>query len=120
MAENENLPDWLRQLRDQQMGPAPSQPAEPLAEPAGEGVPATQAGEGVLVPQAGSGANEFDALRERASAEPVVEEEPPRVIPIISDLSPFQRFVLALMVFLNVSVLGCLALMVMGKITLVH
>jgi len=110
MAENENLPDWLRQLRDQQMGPAPSQPAEPVAEPAGEGAPVTQAG----------GASEFDALRERASAEPVVEEEPPRVIPIVSDLSPFQRFVLALMVFLNVSVLGCLALMVLGKITLVR
>jgi hypothetical protein len=113
MAENENLPDWLKQLRDQQMGPAPSQPAEPVAEPAGEGAPAPAT-------QAGGGANEFDALRERASAEPVVEEEPPRVIPIISDLSPFQRFVLALMVFLNVSVLGCLALMVLGKITLVR
>jgi hypothetical protein len=111
MAENENLPDWLRQLRDQQMGPAPSQAAEPVAEPEGEGEPATQAA---------GGANEFDALRERASAEPMVEEEPPRVIPIISDLSPFQRFVLALMVFLNVSVLGCLALMVLGKITLVR
>ena len=111
MAENENLPDWLKQLRDQQMGPAPSQPDEPVAEPAGEGAPAAQAG---------GAANEFDALRERASAEPMVEEEPPRVIPIISDLSPFQRFVLALMVFLNVSVLGCLALMVLGKITLVR
>ena len=111
MAENENLPDWLKQLRDQQMGPAPSEPDEPLAEPAVEGAPVT--------PAAG-GANEFDALRERASAEPVEEQEPPRVIPIISDLSPFQRFVLALMVFLNVSMLGCLALMVLGKITLVR
>ena len=111
MAENENLPDWLKQLRDQQMGPAPSELDEPLAEPAVEGAPVT--------PAAG-GANEFDALRERASAEPVEEKEPPRVIPIISDLSPFQRFVLALMVFLNVSMLGCLALMVLGKITLVR
>ena len=111
MAENENLPDWLKQLRDQQMGPAPSQPDEPVAEPAGEGAPVTSAV---------GGANEFDALRERASAEPMEEEEPPRVIPIISDLSPFQRFVLALMVFLNVSMLGCLALMVLGKITLVR
>ena len=32
MAENENLPDWLKQLRDQQMGPAPSQPDEPVAD----------------------------------------------------------------------------------------
>ena len=41
-------------------------------------------------------------------------------IPIVSQLMPFQRFVLALMLFLNVSVLGCLFLMVMEKISLVR
>ena len=39
-----------------------------------------------------------------------------RRIPVISDLTPIQRFLLALMLFLNVSVLGCLALLVLGKI----
>lgn len=39
-----------------------------------------------------------------------------RRIPFISSLTPIQRFVLALMLFLNVSVLGCLALLAFGKI----
>ena len=39
-----------------------------------------------------------------------------RRIPFISSLTPMQRFVLALMLFLNVSVLGCFALVALGKI----
>lgn len=39
-----------------------------------------------------------------------------RRIPLISSLNPMQRFVLALMVFLNVTVLGCFALLAFGKI----
>jgi hypothetical protein len=39
-----------------------------------------------------------------------------RRIPFISSLTPIQRFVLALMLFLNVSVLGCFALLAFGKI----
>jgi hypothetical protein len=33
-------------------------------------------------------------------------------------LTPFQRFVLALMLFLNVSILGCIGLLVFEKIVL--
>lgn len=40
-----------------------------------------------------------------------------RRIPIISNLTPLQRFVLALMLFLNVSVLGCFALLISGRIS---
>jgi hypothetical protein len=39
-----------------------------------------------------------------------------RRLPFISSLNPMQRFVLALMVFLNVTVLGCFALLAFGKI----
>lgn len=39
-----------------------------------------------------------------------------RRIPFVSSLSPMQRFTLALMLFLNVSVLGCFALLAFGKI----
>jgi hypothetical protein len=39
-----------------------------------------------------------------------------RRIPFISSLTPIQRFVLAFMLFLNVSVLGCFALLAFGKI----
>jgi hypothetical protein len=40
-----------------------------------------------------------------------------RRIPFISDLTPVQRFILALMLFLNVSVLGCFALLAFGRIS---
>jgi len=50
----------------------------------------------------------------------MVEEKPRREIPIISQLNPFQRFVLALMLFLNISVLGCLFLLVLNKISFVR
>ncbi len=39
-----------------------------------------------------------------------------RGLTLVNTLTPFQRFVLALMLFLNVSVLGCAALLVFGKI----
>jgi hypothetical protein len=126
MPPGDNLPDWLRELRDQQLGMAGTPPAEPaqptesarltaptqpveLTEPVDQSAQETQAMSHV---------GEFDALREKASAEPLIEERPQRTLPIIGQLSPFQRFVLALMLFLNVSVLGLLFLMVAGKITL--
>lgn len=39
-----------------------------------------------------------------------------RRIPIISDLTPMQRFVLALMLFMNVCLLGAFALLVFGRL----
>lgn len=38
---------------------------------------------------------------------------------VLSALTPPQRFVLALMLFLNVSVLGCFALVAFGRVDLV-
>jgi len=120
MSEENNLPDWLKQLRDQQLGPTEAPPAEtaefgqpvlPAAPPPEEPAPpADERGE----------LSGLEALREKASAEPMVEEEPQREIPIISQLNPFQRFVLALMLFLNISVLGCLFLLVLNKISFVR
>jgi hypothetical protein len=120
MSEENNLPDWLKQLRDQQLGTTETSPAEPAAfgEPAPPAPPSFE--EPAPAAEADSGLSGLEALREKASVEPVVEEKPSREIPIISQLDPFQRFVLALMLFLNVSVLGCLFLMVLGKISLVR
>jgi hypothetical protein len=124
MAEENNLPDWLRQLRDQQIGPAEAQPAQPAepAQPAGRGEESALEAAPEAAPA--SGADDLGALREIASVELPVEEPRrvsiPIVSPILNQLTPFQRFVLALMLFLNVSVLGCLFLMVMQKISFVR
>ena len=120
MATEDNLPDWLRQLRDQQMGSAEAQPAEPEPEPLELAEPA--APEAPVEPEAqpASNADGFGDLRQKASIEPPVEERPKVNIPIVSQLKPVQRFVLALMLFLNVGVLGCLFLMVAGKISFVR
>lgn len=120
MSEENNLPDWLKQLRDQQLGATEAPPAGPAAfgEPAPPVPPSFE--EPAPPAEADSRVSGLEALREKASAEPVVEEKPPREIPIISQLNSFQRFILALMLFLNVSVLGCLFLMVLGKISFVR
>jgi hypothetical protein len=120
MPEENNLPDWLKQLREQQLGATEGPPPEPGAfgqpEP-----PVTPPPQEPAPPIDERGElSGLEALREKASAEPLVEDKPRREIPVISQLNPFQRFVLALMLFLNISVLGCLFLMVLGKISLVR
>jgi hypothetical protein len=65
-------------------------------------------------------AEEAEFLNEEAAAPPVPEPRAPRRFgsgPFLG-LTPAQRFVLALVLFLNVSMLGCLALLVFQKITL--
>ena len=128
-ADDNLLPDWLRQLRDEQVGsdfqtpglPAPAKESAPAPQVESVAEPAPPVVEEAApeTPEPVS-ADEFDALRQKASIEPPVEEPPKRKIPIIGQLNPFQRFVLALMLFLNVSVLGCLFLLVAGKIALVR
>jgi len=119
MSDEGNLPDWLKQLRPQELGGPFGQPVEPAQPAAWQAAPAPE-----TVPAEAPtpvSADSLDALREIASVELPPVEEPRRLnIPIVSQLTPFQRFVLALMLFLNVSVLGCLFLMVMEKISLVR
>ena len=118
MSDESNLPDWLKQMRPQELGGPLSQPAQPEPVPAAAwAAPEQPVEQAAPAPTDGDG---LDALREIASVE-VPPEEPRQInIPIVSQLTPFQRFVLALMLFLNVSVLGCLLLMVMQKISFVR
>ncbi|MBI3359874.1 MAG: hypothetical protein HY023_02060 [Chloroflexi bacterium] len=73
----------------------------------------------------------FDNLRERSQAASPFDEEPPGDQAkaesetaevggnrLILGLNATQRLVLALMLFLNVAVLGCLCLMVTGAFSL--
>jgi hypothetical protein len=66
-------------------------------------------------------AEEAEFLRqEEASSEPppAPTPSPRRRVVRRRGLTPVQRFVLALMLFLNVSVLGCFALIVFERIVL--
>ena len=118
MSDESNVPDWLKQLRPQEFGGPVSQPAQPEPPASASWAAQDQVAEQV-VPAAG-GTDGLDALREIASVEPPPEEPRRLDIPVINQLTPFQRFVLALMLFLNVSVLGCLFLMVTQKISFVR
>jgi hypothetical protein len=60
----------------------------------------------------------FDDLRERAMAE--YEDEEPQslgaVQGLLEGLTPQQKFILSLMLFLNVLVIGCMLLIAFGRI----
>lgn len=118
MSDESNVPDWLKQLRPQEFGGPASPPAQPEPPASAPWAAHEQAAE-QAAPAAG-GADGLDELRELASVEPPPEEPRRFNIPIINQLTPFQRFVLALMLFFNVSALGCLLLMVMQKISFVR
>jgi hypothetical protein len=67
----------------------------------------------------------FDNLRQQSTQEAQREEEMsapviqrPRRSTSFLGLTPMQRFILALMLFLNVTVLGCFALIAFGQIAL--
>jgi hypothetical protein len=60
----------------------------------------------------------FDDLRERATAEYEYEEpkSPSALQALLGGLTPQQRFILSLMLFLNVVVIGCMCLVALGRI----
>jgi hypothetical protein len=60
----------------------------------------------------------FDDLRERAAAE-FDELEPESTSPLadfLKGINPQQRFVVSLMLLLNVLILGCMCLIAFGRI----
>ncbi len=61
----------------------------------------------------------FEDLRNAApESEPVIETKPSWVerLPVFKQLKPQQRFILALLLFMNVAVLGCGCLLAFEKI----
>jgi len=158
--ENEQLPDWLVELRDQQIQQQSQEPPPPVApEPQGEMDQASLMGdlrsqmswaeeqmaqdevpadphevqaappesvrapieEPIVEPESEEPADMLDSLREQMIQAAGVEEELELMegqspLQSLLSLKPPQRLLLAVLVFLNVAVCGCLILIMAGRV----
>ncbi len=131
MIENGELPAWLAELRDQQLEQQPEeqeQEPSPLAdepdflddlqdqqEQAVDAVPPKpEEAEQDQVPR-----DVLDDLRDQIKlTEDDYYEEPGRFYQPILDLQPVQRMTLSILLFLNVVLCGCMALVMAGRVVL--
>ncbi len=115
MAENEQLPAWLAELREQQLG-------EQLREQphAAEDQQMYQADSTPDSLEQTPKADMLDDLREQMiQAEEAFEAEEKRKTPLAQSLmrlAPGQRLLLAVLLFLDVAMCGCMALAMMGRV----
>lgn len=116
------LPDWLAEMRDQQLGQQLGEEPGPREQVVGDivgdlGGQADQAE--VLQDQTGRGDVLEDLREQMAQAE---EDrgyvEKPSLSRAFSGLQPWQRFVLAVLLFLDVALCGCMALVMAGRVGL--
>lgn len=144
IVENEQLPSWLIELRDQQIQEQAEQEAQPFVE---EQAPSKQVDRPSLeadlraqmaqaeqrMAQAAAElppeepeepADMLGDLREQmilAAEEEEFEEEVKRKSSLthgIASLAPAQRLILAILLFLNVAVCGCMGLVMLGRVSL--
>ncbi len=103
----DEMPDWLREMRppmEEERGKAaepPVAPFGPLPRPPSEREPV------------------LDELREQAFGARLREVTPRSRAGLggmIQGLAPWQRFVLALLLFLDVALLGCMCLVMTGRV----
>jgi hypothetical protein len=119
MVENGQLPAWLAELRDEQLGEQ-LQEQPPIAEALPEQIGQADVAEG---PQEQVGPTDtLDDLREQMiQAEEEFEAEERQKTSLarsFQNLAPAQRLVLAILLFLNVAVCGCMGLVMAGRIVL--
>jgi hypothetical protein len=139
VVENEDLPAWLVELRQQQFADQPEEqpaivedrreetvqsgiakaPPMPMAQPEPRTVrPAPPA-----QPEPAPPADVLDDLREQmlqAEGDLEYQEErtPSAIVQSIMQLQPTQRLLLSILLFLNVAVCGCMALIMVGRVEL--
>ena len=144
LVENEQLPAWLVELRDQQIQDQSEPSSPPVVEEAPvEMAPASVAedlrlqmireqeelaqaeaqtpfveGEGQT--EADSPIDLLDDLREQMILEDDVFEDEQRTSSTLSvaGLQPVQRLLLAVLLFMNVAVCGCMMLIMAGRVEL--
>ncbi len=129
-----DLPDWLAEMRDQQLGqqledePGPTEQAVEdimggLGEQADLGdVFQDQPDPAVAPPDQTSQGDVLEGLREQMVAQAAEvdlghREKSPLTQPF-SGLRPWQRFALVVLLFLDVALCGCMALVMAGRVGL--
>jgi hypothetical protein len=114
MVEERQEPEWLTSLREQQQEGVPRAaegPQEPVGQPDVSGDQQGQMGRVDMV----------EGLREQfiqAEEEFAAEERESPLPSFILDLRPWQRLVLAVLLFLNVALCGCMGLVMAGRVVL--
>ena len=109
--DRQELEDWLAGLRGQQQ----EESAPPVAESSQE-QPGQADTEDLQRPM--SQADLLEDLREQIilTEDELEYERRPPVIQFFLDLEPSQRLVLAILLFLNVGVCGCMGLVMAGRV----
>ncbi|HET91095.1 MAG TPA: hypothetical protein ENN99_10215 [Chloroflexi bacterium] len=124
MIENGELPAWLTELRDQQVGQQHQEPRPPqdgadfiesLQAQVEEPVSREPAAPEQQVPK-----DVLDDLREqiKLTEDDYVEPESTAFYQPILNLPPAQRMVLSILLFLNAVLCGCMALVMAGRVVL--
>jgi len=114
MAE-EQLPAWLAELKGQQPPQEEPRPEEgPREEIVGRLIEGMQDEEPAPAPAFQP--DMVDDLREQIIQSEDDFEESPSVTGLLPGMQPWQGFVLALLLLMDVAVLGCLALLVTGRV----
>jgi len=122
----EELPDWLAEMRDQQIGEQvkqePAQKRDTI-----EGLMADQGGQTAqpageyqeLLEPTGEG-DVLEGLREQMvqAEEEFEDEDESPLARAFSGLEPWQRLLLAVLFFLDVALCGCMALVMAGRVML--
>lgn len=113
MAQDGQEPTWLRNLREQRLDEQPLVTDEP-------GRQAGQVDTGGGPPRRLARADVMEDLREQMiQAEGTLElEEKPPLIQFFLNLEPWQRLILAVLLFLDVALCGCMGLVMAGRVML--
>ena len=115
------LPDWLAEMRDQQLGQQLEEEPGPREQGVGD-MMGSLGGQADVFQDQAEQVDVLEDLREQMMAQAaegdVGDREKLSLSRPFSGLQPWQRFVLAVLLFLDVALCGCMALVMVGRVGL--
>jgi hypothetical protein len=112
MMADQQESDWMRRLREQQQDEQPPTPQDLQPQMARADV-----GEDLQQPE--GPVDVMGDLRVQAiQAQESFEEERPPLVQYFRDLEPWKRMILAVLLFLDVALCGCMGLVMVGRVAL--